>query len=150
MVCRGVKRLLLKKRKSKEDTALFRLEENEGEIVLWSENREVSRQLSMIDLQVEDLLVLQKLRPLVKENIEKIVAQFYKNLEKESSLTKIINDNSSIDRLSQTLTIHIEEMFTGVIDQAFFDKRSKIAQVHLHIAFSQSGTCVLFKTYYYH
>ncbi len=133
MVCRGVKRLLLKKRKSKEDPALFRLEENEGGIVLWSENTEVSRQLSMIDLQEEDLLILQKLRPLVKENIEKIVAQFYKNLEKESSLTKIINDNSSIDRLSQTLTIHIEEMFTGVIDQAFIDKRSKIAQVHLHI-----------------
>lgn len=87
----------------------------------------------MVDLTDEDLWVLSRLKPLVTEHIETIVTRFYKNLEHERSLMEIIHDNSSVDRLKKTLTIHIQEMFSGVIDEAFLEKRIRIAHVHLRI-----------------
>lgn len=87
----------------------------------------------MIDLTDEDLWVLSRLKPLVTEHIETIVTRFYKNLEHENSLMEIIHDHSSVDRLKKTLTIHIQEMFSGVIDEAFLEKRIRIAHVHLRI-----------------
>lgn len=87
----------------------------------------------MVDLTDEDLWVLSRLKPLVTEHIETIVTRFYQNLEHENSLMEIIHDHSSVDRLKKTLTIHIQEMFSGVIDEAFLEKRIRIAHVHLRI-----------------
>ncbi|MBW7634266.1 globin-coupled sensor protein [Bacillus licheniformis] len=98
-----------------------------------NQHAELKKQLAMVDLTDEDLWVLSRLKPLVTEHIETIVTRFYQNLEHESSLMEIIHDNSSVDRLKKTLTIHIQEMFSGVIDEAFLEKRIRIAHVHLRI-----------------
>lgn len=76
---------------------------------------------------------MKQLNPIVQDEIEHIVDKFYKNLEVESSLMHIIQDNSSVERLKKTLRIHISEMFVGVIDESYVAKRIKIAQVHLRI-----------------
>ncbi|WP_331460487.1 globin-coupled sensor protein [Gracilibacillus suaedae] len=91
------------------------------------------RQLQMIDLTKQDLITLKKIKPWVEEHIDGIVAQFYKNLEHEASLMEIIEDNSTRDRLKQTLTKHIQEMFNGTIDQSFYETRMKIANIHFRI-----------------
>ncbi|MCY8670406.1 globin-coupled sensor protein [Bacillus haynesii] len=98
-----------------------------------NQHAEFKKQLAMVDLTDEDLWVLSRLKPLVTEHIETIVTRFYQNLEHENSLMEIIHDNSSVDRLKKTLTIHIQEMFSGVIDEAFLEKRIRIAHVHLRI-----------------
>lgn len=90
-------------------------------------------QFEMVHLSEKDLAVLQSLQPVVSKHIDQLVRQFYKNLENEPSLQRIINDNSSVDRLRQTLTVHIQEMFNGVIDTGFIEKRKRIAKVHLKI-----------------
>lgn len=90
-------------------------------------------QLKLIHFSKEDLIMLKLIEPYVQENIQQIVNDFYKNLENEPSLMQIIKDNSSIERLKQTLRTHISEMFNGIIDQAFFDKRNRIAQMHVKI-----------------
>jgi heam-based aerotactic trancducer len=89
--------------------------------------------MKMIGLTKEDLRIIHNLQPFVHQQIDQIVDQFYKNLENEPSLLKIINDNSSIDRLKKTLKRHITEMFDGVIDQAYFEKRIRIAHIHVKI-----------------
>lgn len=94
---------------------------------------DLHKQMSMIDFQTEDLSILKSLQPLVQQNIDDIVNQFYKNLEHEESLMKIIQDNSSISRLKKTLTTHIIEMFDGHVDQSFVEKRNKIAYIHVKI-----------------
>lgn len=91
------------------------------------------KQLKIIELTEEDLGIIHALKPLVIENIKHSIDIFYKNLEHEPSLAKIINDNSSIERLKKSLRTHISEMFDGVIDQSYIDKRLKIAQVHVRI-----------------
>ncbi|EWH21554.1 chemotaxis protein [Bacillus haynesii] len=98
-----------------------------------NQHTEFKKQLAMVDLTDEDLWVLSSLKPLVTEHIETIVTRFYQNLEHENSLMEIIHDHSSVDRLKKTLTIHIQEMFSGVIDEAFLEKRIRIAHVHLRI-----------------
>lgn len=90
-------------------------------------------QMQMIQLTAEDLAVLRVMKPILMVNIESIVANFYTNLEKEPFLGKIINDNSSVSRLQETLKKHIGEMFDGVIDKEFMDKRYRIAFVHSKI-----------------
>ncbi|WP_058308313.1 globin-coupled sensor protein [Gracilibacillus massiliensis] len=91
------------------------------------------KQLKMVNLTKDDLVTLMQIKPWVEENIDKIVGQFYKNLENESSLMEIIEENSSIERLKQTLTVHIQEMFNGTIDQQYFEKRMRIAHIHFKI-----------------
>ena len=94
---------------------------------------EIDRQLKMIDLSAEDLDTLQKLQPFVMEKIDEIVIQFYRNLENEPSLLRIIDDHSTMERLRNTLRQHIVEMFSGLIDRTFIEKRIKIANIHVRI-----------------
>ncbi|WP_407933952.1 globin-coupled sensor protein [Aquibacillus rhizosphaerae] len=96
-------------------------------------NSDFHKQLLMINLTEADLQILASLKPLVTEQIDQIVGQFYKNLEYEGSLMKIIENNSSVERLKKTLKIHIQEMFDGKIDDIFVEKRIRIAHIHFKI-----------------
>lgn len=93
----------------------------------------IQTQMQMIQLTTEDLAILRVMKPLLQQNIDSIVGNFYKNLEKEPSLGKIIQDNSSVSRLQKTLNKHISEMFDGVINEDFLQKRHRIATVHSRI-----------------
>ncbi|MGQ5538361.1 protoglobin domain-containing protein [Neobacillus sp. M.A.Huq-85] len=118
--------------KLKQDDSKLNLRGSNGVINI-SKGSVVEKQLEMIGLTKIDLQVIHTLQPYVKENINRIVDQFYKNLENEPSLLKIINDNSSIDRLKKTLMRHIVEMFEGIVDESYLEKRIKIAQIHVRI-----------------
>lgn len=120
----------------------FNNKKNEKQVVDWNaidvklvytENVAVKKQLQMLGLTTEDLKYLKVFKPQVDENIDRIVDTFYKNLGMEQSLVDIINDHSSVDRLKVTLKRHICEMFSGVIDTEYFEKRKKISRVHVHI-----------------
>lgn len=90
-------------------------------------------QMEMIALSNRDLAILRVMRPILKQNLADLVGEFYTNLAKEPSLQHIIRDNSSVARLQQTLSRHIGEMFDGIIDEQFVQKRQRIAAVHAHI-----------------
>lgn len=96
-------------------------------------NSDIVKQLEIINLKEEDLGVIKLLKPFVNERIEGIIDIFYKNLEHEPLLTKIIKDNSSVERLKGTLRRHISEMFDGVIDNDYIEKRMRIAHMHVKI-----------------
>lgn len=96
-------------------------------------DRDIKTQLAMIGLSEDDLAVLRVLTPFLQKNVKSIVANFYINLENESSLSTIINTNSSIERLRMTLERHIGEMFDGKIDKEFVEKRHRIAVIHARI-----------------
>ena len=77
-----------------------------------------------------------------------IVDAFYRNLSKEASLIDMINDHSFVDRLKQTLKRHICEMFDGKIDEEYFIKRKKIAQVHVRIGLKTKWLSLLFAAFF--
>ncbi|MED4742564.1 globin-coupled sensor protein [Bacillus pumilus] len=125
--------MLFKKETKRKNTAFFTQQDDGIKRINFSDNTDIAKQIKMIDLTQHDLFILKQLNPIVQEDIARIVDKFYKNLEVESSLMHIIQDNSSVDRLKKTLRIHISEMFAGVVDEAYVAKRIKIAQVHLRI-----------------
>lgn len=93
----------------------------------------LSKLLTLTHITKEDLAILRLIKPIVEENIGTIVDSFYKNIGQVEVLTTIINDNSTVEKLKGTLTKHIVEMFNGVIDPAYIQKRTKVAQVHVRI-----------------
>ncbi|UOQ95429.1 globin-coupled sensor protein [Halobacillus shinanisalinarum] len=119
--------------KTKAKQPSFTFDEGFKGVIQIERGSDLEKQLKMINLTNDDLSVLKSLQPFVSENIEQIVSQFYKNLEHQESLMNIIKDNSSVDRLKKTLNVHIQEMFNGVIDAHFVEKRKRIAAVHVHI-----------------
>lgn len=110
----------------------IKLNERNVEITLKS-NSDIIKILKMASFTTYDLSAIQLLQPYVKQNIEKIVENFYSNLAHESSLIKIIQDNSSVDRLKKTLTNHLIQLFSGKIDSDFVKHRHIIAHVHVRI-----------------
>ncbi|WP_216828524.1 globin-coupled sensor protein [Alkalihalobacterium elongatum] len=110
------------------------LNRNDSEVYIkLDRNGDLLKQIEMIHLTTKDLAIIRALQPVVKEHLETIVEQFYKNLAKEQSLMRIINDHSHVDRLKKTLYNHILEMFSGQIDEAFIEQRNVIAHVHVRI-----------------
>ncbi|TFD97671.1 globin-coupled sensor protein [Jeotgalibacillus sp. R-1-5s-1] len=126
-----MKWLTSREKKHKED--LLTLAEKQAVKIALPKEATTAAQISMIALQKEDLQVLAAFKPYVTENIEAIVASFYKTLGHEPGLLTIINTHSSIERLKKTLTVHIQEMFSGTLDSSFIQKRHRIAEVHLRI-----------------
>ncbi|MED0686450.1 globin-coupled sensor protein [Anoxybacillus ayderensis] len=93
----------------------------------------VERQLALIGMTTKDVAILQYVRPYIEAHIARIVDAFYGALQKESHLLSIIQQHSTIERLKQTLTTHVKEMFNGNIDEAFIEKRRRVAQAHVRI-----------------
>ncbi len=94
---------------------------------------ELEKQVKMIGLTKEDLYAVQQIQPYISEHIHILVDDFYINLAHEPALTRIIDDHSSIERLKKTLRLHIIELFSGVINEEFIDKRKRIAHIHVKI-----------------
>lgn len=101
-----------------------RLALNEGDL---------ASQLMMIDLKLDDLRIVKRIQPLIIESIDVIVSTFYETILQVDNLNQLISTHSSVERLRQTLKGHLIELFGGEIDDAFVQKRIKIAQVHLRI-----------------
>ena len=96
-------------------------------------NPRVSKLIRMLQLDEQDLRYLKAFKPIIEKNIEEIVYEFYDKLNIEPSLVNIINQHSSVERLKITLNRHIQEMFDGCIDSAYFEQRKRIAHVHVRI-----------------
>lgn len=93
----------------------------------------VLKQIDMINLTLNDLCIIRSLQPIIEQHLTEIVDHFYQNLEKESSLMIIIKDHSTIDKLKKTLRRHVNEMFSGQIDEAYIKQRYTIAHVHVRV-----------------
>ncbi|UPW82866.1 globin-coupled sensor protein [Lysinibacillus sp. Ag94] len=93
----------------------------------------IKRQIDLLKLTKKDLQYLKAFQPFVEANIDNIVNRFYEMIGTEHSLVDIINRHSSVEKLKITLRRHIIEMFNGKIDNEFYQRRIKIAKVHVHI-----------------
>lgn len=98
-----------------------------------SNNSVIQKQLEIIRLTEDDLRYLKVFKPYVDLQIDDIVDFFYQSLSLDESLLTLINQHSSVEKLKGTLRHHICEMFAGEIDTVYFEKRKRIAHMHVHI-----------------
>ncbi|OLN22528.1 hypothetical protein BTO30_09495 [Domibacillus antri] len=94
---------------------------------------ELTSQIEMIGLTKRDLAIVHSMKPIMEQRINDIIETFYANITMQPGLLHIIESNSSVDRLKQTLRGHIEELFNGNINEEFLQKRYRIAHVHVRI-----------------
>ncbi|WP_155592514.1 globin-coupled sensor protein [Lysinibacillus cavernae] len=106
---------------------------NETNIGIFIEDPERLLQLNLLGLTVQDLQLIKSLKPYVERNVVEVVAAFYHAIESVPSLQAVIQTHSSSERLRQTLRHHIIEMFEGRIDEAFLEKRRRVAKMHVKI-----------------
>lgn len=91
------------------------------------------KQLQMINLTEEDLNYIKRLQPVVTNNIQLLVDSFYKNIEDNDELMQIIHQHSTVEKLKGKLKEHLNEMFSGTLDQYWIEKRKVIAHKHVKI-----------------
>jgi len=91
------------------------------------------KQMELISLPAEDLAIIRQYKPVVDQNIDFIVNAFYDAVTNVEELKDIIVTHSTLERLKQTLRIHVAEMFIGTIDEAFLAKRDRVAKAHVRI-----------------
>ncbi|MFJ9499630.1 putative bifunctional diguanylate cyclase/phosphodiesterase [Brevibacillus centrosporus] len=103
-----------------------------GQILL-DDHPEVLSQIQMINMTSKDLELIAKLRPVVVSQIDRITSSFYEAILDVDSLKQTVTKFTTVERLRQTLSNHLIEMFEGKIDSAFIEKRLKIAMVHQKI-----------------
>lgn len=94
---------------------------------------ELSTQVSMIGLTELDIKRLHSLQPIIQKHADGLVGNFYDTIMKESSLMKIIDQHSHVDRLRKTMYNHIIQIFSGNVNEEYVQQRKRIAHVHVHI-----------------
>lgn len=111
-----------------------------------SSQHRIQHQLKMIQMTERDLQYLHSFQPTVQKNIVEIVDEFYNILAQDPKMTAIISEHSTFERLKVTLRSHISEMFCGIIDESFIDKRYRIARVHVHIGLPTNSYLAAFQS----
>lgn len=107
---------------------------------------DIQRQIKMLNLTKDDLAIAQLLKPYIKKHIYEIVDAFYQMVKKNDHLTNIIETYGSFEKHRAALRKHIVDMFSGIINERFFQKREIIANVHLSIGLSQEWYIVSFES----
>ncbi|OMF68854.1 globin-coupled sensor protein [Paenibacillus glucanolyticus] len=94
---------------------------------------ELNEQMRMIGLTEGDLRLLKQLRPQMELRMEAITDAFYQSVVDVDKLRDIIVQDSTIERLKQTLKDHLLEIFNGEINEAYVEKSLRIAEVHKRV-----------------
>ncbi|WP_332650274.1 globin-coupled sensor protein [Lysinibacillus sp. 54212] len=124
-----------------------RIDINKNEVnILINNNNKIQLQLDMLQLNEQDLKYLQVLQPYVDLHLNELVDDFYSVLGMDPCLTTIIHNHSTVERLKITLKKHIHEMFSGLIDEEFIQKREIIARVHVRIGLPTRSYIAAFQT----
>lgn len=108
----------------------------------------LNKQLIAMNLTEKDLRYLVTVKPFIKDVIDKVVSSFYENLSSNDKLMGIISTHSSIEKLSNTLKVHLLQMFEGVIDDKYIDIRKKVADVHVRIGLDTNWYMLAFQIIY--
>ncbi len=114
-----------------------------------SEHPEVQKQIFFIRLTKKDLALLHYLQPMIRETLHSVVDSFYRTLERERTLVNIISSHSTVDRLKNTLYQHLFEMFSGVVDDNYLEKRKRVALIHVKIGLEPRWYIGAFETLYF-
>ncbi len=86
-----------------------------------------------IGFGAEDAERLRELAPLVLPHQRRITDTFYEALSENPRTYGIFTGPDQIERLRVSFQRWIEEVFGGVYDGAYFDRRKKIGQIHVKV-----------------
>ena len=98
-----------------------------------SRHPDMQRQIKLINLTSEDLMLIKSFQPHVENGVEEVATVFYDNVLAVPSLRKIIEERTEVNYLKKLLSTYIIAMFDGVINESSIQKKMKLAQMHFKI-----------------
>ncbi|MFE5324402.1 protoglobin domain-containing protein [Paenibacillus sp. NPDC056579] len=105
------------------------------------------KQIDFIGITDNDLQLLSKHEKEFGIIVNRLVDELYAQLTDNPELLQIIERHSTLDRLKETQRWYFMSMTSGVIDEAFIEKRLFIGKVHSRIGLTTNwylGTYVLY------
>ncbi|MFT8872601.1 MAG: globin-coupled sensor protein [Sporolactobacillus sp.] len=118
----------------KETGAEAWLQQVEGMDVKLSVNDpKIIEKIEMLGLGEPDLKILVWLKPYISEAIDSITASYYEAICAVPQLGEMIDHYSSVEKLRKTLATHLLDMFSGVLDEAYLERRYRVGNMHYHI-----------------
>lgn len=108
---------------------------------------ERQQQVSYIGITEADLNVLKSKEKEFKQIVSSLVDELYKQMTEEPELLRIIEEHSTLDRLKETQQWYFLSMASGVIDEAFIERRLLIGKIHSRIGLTTNwylGTYILY------
>ena len=96
-------------------------------------NERFKEKLDFLSLSEIRRKSVHQLREIYSDNREYILNNFYDRLLEIEQFSKIIHDNSSVDRLKQTFDQHFISLFADDLDIDYVFKRRRIAYTHARI-----------------
>jgi len=94
---------------------------------------EIDRRKQYLNFTDEDANTLASIRPLIEENINKIVDAFYKNVLSFDKMDRIIGDSDTLSRLKNHQRRYILTLFDGQYDEEYVYSRLRVGLVHKRI-----------------
>ncbi|MEK4197025.1 globin-coupled sensor protein [Paenibacillus sp. FSL L8-0323] len=123
--------------------------QNEGDVnnVMINLSPERLQQVSYIGITEADLELLKSKEKEFKLIVSSLVEELYKQMTMEPKLLHIIEQHSTLDRLKETQQWYFLSMASGVIDEAFIERRLLIGKIHSRIGLTTNwylGTYILY------
>ena len=129
----------------KKKTQIIELVEDFKDVGIFIHDKDRLLQMAIIDLTVEDLRLLRRIKPFVEIRIREVVGAFYKALESATQFRDIIRLHSTSERLHQTLHHHIIEMMKGRVDAQYIENRHKVSRMHVRIGLTTKWYLAAFR-----
>jgi diguanylate cyclase (GGDEF)-like protein len=97
---------------------------------------EIEYRKHLFDFTDEDVKRLLSCRRLIEDKTEDIIEEFYVHQTNNAEISTIIGDADTLRRLRQTLSKYVQELFGGVYDQDYVNRRLHIGKIHRRIGVS--------------
>ena len=94
---------------------------------------EVEHRKSLFSFFTEDAKLLLSCRRVIEENIESLVAEFYRQQTGVAEIALLIGDADTLARLRSAQRRYILDLFSGVYDLEYVNNRLRIGLVHKRI-----------------
>lgn len=97
---------------------------------------EISHRKQLLDFTRQDVEILLKFKPLFSRYMDGIVKQFYDRQVKEPEIALAIGDAETLRRLQGAMRSYIIELFQGVYELDYVNRRLRIGKIHQRIGVS--------------
>lgn len=98
--------------------------------------REIRRRKEYFEFTEDDAKKLEALRPVIADNIDGIVKEFYERIISFDEMARVIGDAESLRRLKNHQRNYVLTLFDGQYDEEYVHARLRVGLVHRRIGVS--------------
>ena len=94
---------------------------------------EIARRQEMLGFSQKDADLLAWCKPLIKDGIASLVADFYERMTAIEEVALIIGDSDTLTRMHRTMEKYVEDLLDGCYDSEYTNNRLRVGLIHTRI-----------------